>query len=1701
MAGFKQYQMMFQLNASMNSGFNAAFQGGVSAVSKLQGEINSLNKTQSDISSYQKQQQAIELTKMKLARYKEELTNLAAAEAESSREEAHLANDMLEKQAQIDNVQQKLKKQEDALGKTGEALQAAGVDTKNLTSEQERLAAESANVARQQMREAQKAQEMGDSFKEAMQGISAGLESIGAAKAVQALYNSMKDASEQAAAFETAMASVKRTVGGDDAFISSLGESFKDLSTRIPITAAELAGIASTAGQLGIAQKNVETFSTVMARLATTTDLTAENAATMLAQFANITGVSDYERLGATVAALGDSTATTASKVVEMSQGMAAAANIAGMSETDILAIAAAVGSLGIEASAGSTSMSQLITTLYKATETGDNLEEFASVAGMSAEQFKQAWGSDAVGAMNAFIQGLTNVEQNGKSAVVILDELGISNVRQTKAILGLASAGDLLSNTIAQANSAWSSNSALTEKAGIMYGTTEAKLAMLQNAANNVSIAVGDALNPALSGAAGALTGLLGHVADILEANPALVQGITAFAGALGVTVTGITAYTAATKLAAAASKLFAGSFPAMGGILAVAGGIGALVTIISSIVNANKEAGKSFEELQAEYIDLQDSLEQNQHVLNLVDQYTRLSDEVKLIQNLEPGDIELKAKIEASGLTEENIHLIDELKARIENESGEIKQILSIAGVEDVTAENLKAITDLADATADGEHDLKQQLEIIGAKDITNEDIQKIKDLAANAKDDEHVLKQTLTLLGIDDISDENLQKLQKFANEATDGDHQLKQQLELLGAENLTDEDIRRIGELSSKATDGNHTLKQTIAMLGIEDITDENLQKLKDLANNSADGNHALKQQLSLLGVDSITDENLKKLTDLSAKASDGEHKLAQWLTMLGADNITNENLQKITDLATAATDGEHELKQQLTLLGANQISDSDMARLKELADAVITKSGTISETLELSGFENYEAMKAASELPISSKTAKIMVDLQANGYTDLQEKLKTIGAQVLSAKDAVDQAESQLTTMQGQAQAIQSAIDLTKKWETKKKKNLEDDLAGVNEQIEAQEQKVSSLKEAHGDLVQEYEAVSAAAAELKSREDELNATKAALAGTIDGITTATEEETEALLAQARAAEEVNKALLMNDIYSNLAAQARTYSAAVNDAEKAEAQQQYMMERMQVAAKYQGKGIDDINAAYQNLLLTLDQMEAQEGWTPDSADYQAAAKEAEHLASIFNGMDMSILEDASRLSGGWVDWLNSYGDLSITEENWNEALASMSKALVDFNGEVDSSTAKQAAFLDLLVNGVTSGAVGIEEIKTRLSAAFAEEENGEALLAQAMEYVTQRVNEYEEAAQSAAEGQAALAQATEELSNATEIQGRSVDSIISDIEALNKAYESAYKSAYESMTGQFNLFEKVKQVSGKAGNVNGGQNSYVKGLQSQTEYITKYTEDYEKAAAALQAAETALYGEGASHDTSSTLLSQLADGSAESAQILADLAAAAPGDVQTLISEYEKSKAAADEFAQKVADTETNFNATMEQLKQEISEAAQAMDFSGEASANASASLEAFISAASSYVGRAHQAYKKVADAAAAGLRFNPTYLPGHAAGTNSAQRGLALVGERGPEIVEFRGGEKVLNANDTARALGLNATPIQAQAVGAGYGKSTGTRNYNVNVSIPSINASGVDAYELQQIVVETLGENLEKELRNMEEDHRRRSYA
>lgn len=302
--------------------------------------------------------------------------------------------------------------------------------------------------------------------------------------------------------FESAWTGVTKTVDGTEEQLNDLRQGILDLSTQIPSTAEEIAGVAENAGQLGIATDNVLSFTKVMIDLGNSTNLSADEASSALAKFANVTkmSASDYDKLGSTIVALGNNFATTEADIVEMATRLASTGELAGLSQSQILALATSMSSVGIEAEAGGSAMSKLLKQIQVAVETGSSdLKDFAKVAGVSTEEFKKAFEKDAVGALSSFISGLNDTERNGKSAISILDDMGITEVRLSNTILSLANASDVMTSAVELSEKAWEENTALTDEANKRYETTESKLQMLKNEIVKNGIALGDELKPAL--------------------------------------------------------------------------------------------------------------------------------------------------------------------------------------------------------------------------------------------------------------------------------------------------------------------------------------------------------------------------------------------------------------------------------------------------------------------------------------------------------------------------------------------------------------------------------------------------------------------------------------------------------------------------------------------------------------------------------------------------------------------------------------------------------------------------------------------------------------------------------------------------------------------------------------------------------------------------------------------------------------------------------------------------------------------------------------------------------------------------------------------------------------------------------------------------------------------------------------------------
>ena len=163
--------------------------------------------------------------------------------------------------------------------------------------------------------------------------------------------------------FESSFAGVRKTVDASEEQLQRLSRGIRDMSKEIPASATAIAGVAEAAGQLGIETDNILSFTRVMIDLGEATNLTAEEAATSLARFANITQMSqqEFDKLGSVIVALGNNLATTEAEIVSMATRLAGAGSQVGLTEAQIMSFAGALSSVGVEAEAGGSAFSRLM--------------------------------------------------------------------------------------------------------------------------------------------------------------------------------------------------------------------------------------------------------------------------------------------------------------------------------------------------------------------------------------------------------------------------------------------------------------------------------------------------------------------------------------------------------------------------------------------------------------------------------------------------------------------------------------------------------------------------------------------------------------------------------------------------------------------------------------------------------------------------------------------------------------------------------------------------------------------------------------------------------------------------------------------------------------------------------------------------------------------------------------------------------------------------------------------------------------------------------------------------------------------------------------------------------------------------------------------------------------------------------------------
>lgn len=347
-----------------------------------------------------------------------------------------------------------------------------------------------------------------------------------------------------AATYETAMAQISRTSGTSGQALNQLQNDFGELAQTIPVAFSELSEIGTLAGQLNIPASQVAEFTKVTAQFASTTDVTAEAAATAFGRLdvllPDVQG--NYNALGSSILTVGVNSVATESAIISTTSQIAAAGAQAGFTSSQVIGLAASFASLGVapEAARGTTLrvLGEINTAI---SEGGANLDRFGAVIGKTGEQFATAFKADAGATFIELLRGLEEVAANGGNAESALNDLGITATRDISALLKLSQNTQVVADNFAYANTGFEQGTQLGEAFAITAETLASKFQTLKNSIQLLFAELGE-------GALGPVAGLVDGLQGVIELLTKLAQNPVAqvFAGLAG----GLVAVAAVTAL-----------------------------------------------------------------------------------------------------------------------------------------------------------------------------------------------------------------------------------------------------------------------------------------------------------------------------------------------------------------------------------------------------------------------------------------------------------------------------------------------------------------------------------------------------------------------------------------------------------------------------------------------------------------------------------------------------------------------------------------------------------------------------------------------------------------------------------------------------------------------------------------------------------------------------------------------------------------------------------------------------------------------------------------------------------------------------------------------------------------------------------------------------------------------------------------------
>lgn len=604
MASKREFEMLFALNARMNSGFSGTFSKAQAEFSRLGKEIQGLHKVQGDIASYQKQQNAIEATRSKLESLQKQHDLLQKEIGETTGSTSGLEREKVKLEQRIKDTEAALERQGQKLENTGARLKDAGVDTSNLAQKDAELTAKIKELENQQDKAADSAASFGEKASQGVTAIGDALAAAGIAMALKEIADAFMECVGIAADFEEAMSTVEALSQANAQEMAALTAEAKDLGATTKFTAKESADAMGYMAMAGWDATDMLQGMDGVLQLAAASGEDLAMVSDIVTDSLSAFGLTakDTAHFSDVLAAAATSSNTNVAIMGETFKMSASVAGALGYSIEDVAVAMGLMANSGVKGSIAGTALRNTFNGLLEGvTLTGAAFGEYEYCA-VKADGTMKDFGS-TIDELRGYFEQMTEAER-------VANAQAIAGQRGYNGLLAILNATD--ADYASLTNSINNCTGAAQRMADVKLDNLNGQLTLMDSAWDALKTTIGEEFNPELRTLAEIGTDVLGGINGFVQEHPALVKGIMAGVGAVGAGVAVLTGVAAVTKVLIPLMGTLSATIPGVNIIMGVTAAVAGVVGVVTALATAADAGVPSVKELTEAARDMKDAMDE---------------------------------------------------------------------------------------------------------------------------------------------------------------------------------------------------------------------------------------------------------------------------------------------------------------------------------------------------------------------------------------------------------------------------------------------------------------------------------------------------------------------------------------------------------------------------------------------------------------------------------------------------------------------------------------------------------------------------------------------------------------------------------------------------------------------------------------------------------------------------------------------------------------------------------------------------------------------------------------------------------------------------------------------------------------------------------------------------------------------------------